>query len=371
MLRNLNSINIPCLTDSDTQSCEGRLTVKECWDALCSMKNNKSPENNSITKEFLEYFWGKLGTFLVSTLSNPFEKGELSASQNQAIITLIEKKDKDKHLIKNWRPISLINVDIKVASKALANRLKAVIHNLISVDQTAYVEGRFIGESIRVINGLIEHIDKEDEEGILFSTDIEKAFNSVDHNFLFVTLKRYGFGTEFVNFIKTLLFDAKSCIINNGYTTDSFKLEQRTKQGDPLSAYLLILVFEVLLIQVTEVIDIKGFTVNDVKLKLSCYVNDGYFMVKTVDSIKNILRYFDIYSLYSLYSGLKVNLEKCEACLLGKAKFRDNKPIACKLTVINNGSIRILGSFFSYNPLLSQKVNFLMVTESIHTIVNC
>ena len=225
MLRNVNSINIPCLTDSDTQSCEGRLTVKECWDALCSMKNNKSPGNNSITKEFLEYFWGKLGTFLVSTLSNPFEKGELSASQKQAIITLIKKKDKDKHLIKNWRPISLINVDIKVASKALANRLKAVIHNLISVDQTAYVKGRFIGESIRVINGLIEHIDKEDEEGILFSTNIENAFDSVDHNFLFVTLKRYGFGTEFVNFIKTLLFYAESCIINNGYTTDSFKHE--------------------------------------------------------------------------------------------------------------------------------------------------
>ena len=187
---------------------------------------------------------------------------------------------------KNWRPISLINVDIKVASKAVANRLKAVIHNLISVDQTAYVEGRFIGESIRVINDLIKHIDREDEEGILFSTDIEKAFDSVDHNFLFATLKRYGFGTDVVNFIKTLLFDAQSYVINNGYTTDYFKLERGTRQGDPLSAYLFILVFEVLLIQVREDIYIKGFTVNDVELKLSCYTDDGHFMVKTVDSIK-------------------------------------------------------------------------------------
>ena len=355
-LEYLNSINIPCLTDSDTQSCEGRLTVKECWDALRSMKNNKSPGNDGITKEFLEYFWGKLGTFLVSTLNHSFEKGELSASQKQAIITLIEKKDKDKRLIKNWRPISLINVDIKVASKAIANRLKTVIHNLISVDQTAYVKGRFIGESIRVINDLIEHIDREDEEGILFSPDTKKPFDSVDHNFLFATLKRYGFGTEFVNFIKTLLFDAQSCVINNGYTTDYFKLERGTRQGDPLSAYLFILVFEVLLIQVRENIDIKGFTVNDVELKLSCYADDGYFMVKTVDSIKKILRYFDI---YSLYSSLKVNLEKCEACWLGRAKFRDDKPIACKWTALNNGCIRILGSFFSYDLLLSQKVKYM------------
>ena len=126
-----------------------------------------------------------------------------------------------------------------------------------------------------------------------------------------------------MNFIKTLLFDAQSCVINNGYTTDYFKLERGTRQGDPLSAYLFILVLEVLLIQVREDIDIKGFTVNDVELKLSCYADDGYFMVKTVDSIKKILRYFDI---YSLYSSLKVNLEKCEACWLGRAKFRDDKP---------------------------------------------
>ena len=198
-LEYLNSINIPCLIDSDTQSCEERLTVKECWDALRSMKNNKNSGNDGITKEFLEYFWGKLGTFLVLTLNHSFQKGELSTSQKQAIITLIEKKDKDKRLIKNWRPISLINDDIKVTSKALANRLKAVKKNPISVDQTAYVERRFIGESIRVINDLIEHINREDKEVILFSTDIEKAFDSVDHNFLFETSKRYGFGPGFCN----------------------------------------------------------------------------------------------------------------------------------------------------------------------------
>ena len=120
--------------------------------------------------------------------------------------------------------------------------------------------------------------------------------------------------------------------------------------------------------QVREDIDIKGFTVNDVELKLSCYAENGYFMVKTVDSIKKMLRYFDI---NFLYSSLKVNLEKCEACWLGKAKFRDDKPIGCKWTALNNDCIRILGSFFSYDAILSQKINFLTITESIHTLVTC
>ena len=122
------------------------------------------------------------------------------------------------------------------------------------------------------------------------------------------------------------------------------------------------------LVQVREDIDIKGFTVNDVEVKLCSYADDRYFMVNTVDSIKKILRYFDI---YSLYSSFKVNLENREACWSGRAKFRDDKPTACKWTALNNDCMRILGSFFSYDAILSQKVKFHTVTESIHTIVSC
>ena len=81
-----------------------------------------------------------------------FSVGELSTSQRQAVITLILKKDRDKRLVKNWRPVSLTNVDTKIASKVMALRMKKVIPNLINYDQTAYVKGRFIGESIRIIN---------------------------------------------------------------------------------------------------------------------------------------------------------------------------------------------------------------------------
>ena len=102
-------------------------------------------------------------------------------------------------------------MDVKIASKALANRVKKVIPKLIAVDQTAYVKGRFIGELIRVINDLIEHIEREGDEGILFSTDTEKAFDSVHHTFLFSTLEKFGFGFDFIKWIKTLLFTADVC----------------------------------------------------------------------------------------------------------------------------------------------------------------
>ena len=89
---------------------------------------------------------------LLKSLNYSHLVGELLTSQKQAVVTLIEKKGRDKRLVKNWRPISLMNVDVKIASKTLSFRLKKVISNLVNYDQTAYIKGRFIGESIRLID---------------------------------------------------------------------------------------------------------------------------------------------------------------------------------------------------------------------------
>ena len=75
-----------------------------------------------------------------------FLQKELSTSQKQAVIKLIEKKDRDKKFIKNWRPVSLLNVDVKLVSKVLSNRIKNLLRNLISTNKNAYVANRFISE---------------------------------------------------------------------------------------------------------------------------------------------------------------------------------------------------------------------------------
>ena len=141
-------------------------------------------------------------------------KGELSSSQKQAVITLIRKKDRDVMLIKNWRPISLINVDIKIASKALAFRVRKVLPSLIYYEQTAYVKGRYIGESIRLVDDLLKYAKEENSDGILFAADTKKAFDSVDHNFIFATLNKFGYGSDFIQWIKTLFKNSQSCAMN-------------------------------------------------------------------------------------------------------------------------------------------------------------
>ena len=129
-------------------------------------------------------------------------------------------------------------------TKALASKIKPVLSSIIKSDQTAYVNGRFIGESARLISDIIETTHTLNMDGYLLTLDIQKAFDSVDHDFLLLSLEMFGFGENFINWIKIILNDQESCVMNGGFSTGYFKLERGTRQGDPISAYLFLLVIE-------------------------------------------------------------------------------------------------------------------------------
>ena len=227
------------------------------------MSNNKSPGNDGVTKEFYKTFWEDLKKPMCDSIKKAFHRGELSHSQKQATIKLIEKKDRDKKLIKNWRPISLLNIDTKLISKVLAGRLKNVLPSLITSHQTAYVNGRFISEGGRLISDVLEICDKLQIKSFLMTVDIEKAFDSINHCFLIKVLEKYGFEKDFIKWIKILLQNQESCIVNEGTTTNYFKLEKGSRQGDPISAYLFILVLEILFLFIKESKKINGLNIFD------------------------------------------------------------------------------------------------------------
>ena len=156
----LAKFNLSRLTENERVLCEGKLTKRECWEALVSIGNNKSPGNDGFTKEFYACFFDEIHRYLIESLNSSFNSGKLSNSQRQFLITLIEKKGKDERHLQNWRPISLMNVDAKLASKSLALRVRKVLTSLIQADQTAYVKDRYIGESVKLINDMLECADK-------------------------------------------------------------------------------------------------------------------------------------------------------------------------------------------------------------------
>ena len=197
----------------------------------------------------------------MESVNQAFHTKIVSISQRQAVIKLIEKKDRDKCYIKNWRPISLLNVDTKILPKAVSNKLKTVLPMLIFSQQTAYVKNRFIGESGRLISDIIEINGCFNITRFLVTIDIEKAFDSLDHSFRISVLKKFGFGKNFITWIEILLKDQQSCVINGETTTKYFNLERGARQGDPVSAYLFILVLEILFVFIEKPPEIKGIEI--------------------------------------------------------------------------------------------------------------
>ena len=164
------------------------------------MESGKSPGPDGLPAKFYLYFWGLLGRDLVDILNYGYHRGAFSESQRRAILRLLFKRD-DPQLLKNWRPISLLNVDYKIATKCLAGRLREVLPLVLSEDQTCGVPDR----SIFLIRDVIDYVR---EKNALINLDQEKVFDRVNQRFLQRVLEKMNSarasGVGLMSFIRTL-----------------------------------------------------------------------------------------------------------------------------------------------------------------------
>ena len=135
----LASLDLPKITEAQKAEAELEITLDDLHESLSSMQGGKSPGNDGFGKEFYMTYWETIKEPFLECLLYAKEIGKLSNSQTQSIIKLLTKGDRDRRHIANWRPISLLNVDMKILSKTIANKMKKVLPTLIKSDQTAYV----------------------------------------------------------------------------------------------------------------------------------------------------------------------------------------------------------------------------------------
>ena len=183
------------------------------------LSEKKISRDSGLTAEFYSFFWDHLSSTMINSFNYGFVKGKSSISQRQGIIRLIPKKNKNLSLLKNWRPISLLDVQYKIATKALAFRLRKVLPSIVSDVQTGYIEERFIGENIRMISDIIHFTAGQNQEGIALFIDFEKAFDSLEWAFLSKALDVFQFGNDFRNWVIILYSNISSCTISNGYAS--------------------------------------------------------------------------------------------------------------------------------------------------------
>ena len=168
-------------------------------------------------------------------------KGNIANGCNPSFIALIPKK-LDPLGFSDYMPISLIGYVYKVISKILANRLAKVIDSVIGPNQSAFVAGRQILDGYLIANEIIRMANIEKLKLLLFKVDFEKAFDSVNWNFLQNTMRQMGFGIKWRKWIASCLSSASISIVVNGSPSKEFKLERGLRQGDPLSPFFLRIV---------------------------------------------------------------------------------------------------------------------------------
>lgn len=211
----------------------------------------------------------------------------------------------------------MLNTDLKILAKVLANRLKNVLPSIIETNQAYGIKGRDIAETTSSIRDIISYINGEKKNGYVISLDFEKAFDRVEHVFLFSVLEKFGFGESFIKWIRILYKDTLTEVKCNGFLTEPFAISRSIRQGCPLSAQLYSLVAEPLGLIIKKENEIKGIELDEGKEinKIFQYADDTTIVVKNEQSVKHAMEKVE---WYCQGSGAKINEEKTVYMRFGK-----------------------------------------------------
>ena len=355
------------LTEDEKHLCEGDITAEECLYAVKNLKDNKSPGLDGIPGEFYKILWPEICDLIIDSFNESFEKGELSESQKTSVLSLMFKKS-DRTLLKNYRPISLATTYYKIMAFVLANRLHKVIDKIISDDQSGYIKKRFIGTNIRLINDIIEYADNMNIGGAVIFLDFEKAFDSLEWNFMFEALQRFNFGNDFIKWVKTMYKNPNAMVKNNGWLSSSFHLTRGIRQGCPISALLFIIAVEVLALNIKQNRQIKGFPLSPTDqtktATLSQYADDTILILREHVDVPIAL---ELIHNFGEVSGLKLNLPKTEGIWLGTDK---NNPDTMYGIKFNKGAVRCLGIYVGHDKQACYQKNWIDKLEKFQKLLD-
>lgn len=304
---------LPNVLEDSKAELERPLSEEELLNALRSMESGKTPGIDGLPVKFYKEFWAVLSEDLLAVLNESLVDGSLPLSCRRAVITLLPKKG-DLQEIKNWRPVSLLCSDFKILSKTLANRLRKVMGQVIHLDQTYCVPGRSITDNVCLIRDVLSVSSLLGVNLGLISIDQEKAFDRVEHQYLWDTLEAFNFSSGFINMIKVLYQDTESLLKINGGLSAPFKVSRGIRQGCALSGMLYSLSIEPLLNSLRS--RIKGLLLqHGIEHQISAYADDVVVMINGQQDINQLVF---IVNDFRKISSAKVNWEKSEALAVGK-----------------------------------------------------
>ena len=313
--------SLPKLSDSQSSSMNGHISLEEMTRYLKKSRNNVSPGSSGFTGDFYNFFWLDIKLFVVRSANYSFDIGSLSIQQRLGIITLLPKGSKDKRYLANWRPLTLLNTFYKLVSGCITERIKPALDKIIHPDQKGFVAGRYIGEVVRTVYDTIDYAKNHNKTGLLLLVDFEKAFDSISFKFIENCLKFLNFSDDLIKWVNLLLHNFQASINHCGNISPRFNIGRGCRQGDPIAAYLFIIAVELLAHKLRTDTGIKGFDFGNLKHVLDIYADDlTIYLDPCEQNLKNVLKIIrDFFHL----SCLKISVTKTKAIWFGNASNSD------------------------------------------------
>ena len=257
----------------------------------------------------------------------------------------------------------LLSVEYKMISGCIARRLGEVIGKLVAPDQTGFIQGRYIGESIRTIYDVMQYAKDKKMTGLLLLVDFSKAFDCLSHSFILKCLDFFGFNTDFKNWIKVLILNFKASTNYVGNISEPFLLGRGSKQGDPVSSLLFLLCVEVLALKLDNIIE--GIRIGNFSAKKSLYADDLTCILKyDANELRNVMAALNE---FHAISGLKINEGKTQVVVIGVLPCQNY--ILCNDINLNwSQEFKLLGIHFD-SQLANMEINFEKTMDKIRKVI--
>uniref|UniRef100_A0A8C5QN25 Reverse transcriptase domain-containing protein n=1 Tax=Leptobrachium leishanense TaxID=445787 RepID=A0A8C5QN25_9ANUR len=298
------------LTDAQRTTLGNPISSEEALQATKKQKNGKAPGPDGFPALYYKQFGKLLIPHMVKTFNMLLSGDTFHPHSLSATVVVLPKEGKDPQQCSSYRPISLLNGDLKIFATILASRLGAVLPALVKRDQVGFVPAREARDgTIRTLN-MIHAARSSGTPMLLLSTDAEKAFDRVSWPFMFSTLRAMNLPAPFLLWVAALYHVPNARVGVNGVFSETFQIRNGTRQGCPLSPLLFALTLEPLLESVRNNAKIPGLRGRRYDHKVSAYADDLLFYV--TDPITAIPEIIHEFGVYGQLANLKLNMEKSE-----------------------------------------------------------
>lgn len=303
--RLLNSINRK-LTAEAISALDSDFTSDEFSAAIRSMRPNSAPGPDGFSPAFFQIDADTFGAILLEVFRYQLERGELLPHQRHSSVCLLFKKG-DRADPGNFRPITLMPVEVKILSKVITNRLRPWMSSLVHPDQKGFIPGRLIHQQVMLVRDLQHLITSQRRGGLATFLDFAKAYDRVNRPYLFKVLARQGFGTKFLSWIRLLYTDSQCSLMLNGWAQEPLAPSRGVKQGDPLSPFLFALSLEPLgnLLRAHRNMGIR--VDDELRIPVAFFADDTVLFSSNRTELVEQLRLVEV---YCAGSGAKLNNSK-------------------------------------------------------------